>query len=194
MLALLSSLPAAVPVLAAATPAPAATAPPPSGRAPAPAAHREDLLTASARTAAPLSRWRWPLTGRSRVLRGFTPPPQPWLAGHRGVDLAASPGARVHAAGPGRIGYAGPLAGRGVVTVIHPGGLRTTYLPVRTSVRAGQDVSAGEVIGVVEDASGHCPAGCLHWGLLRERDYLDPLLLLGLGKVRLLPVWPAGPS
>jgi hypothetical protein len=36
---------------------------------------------------------------------------------------------------------------------------------------------------------------CLHWGLRRAAadgyvDYLDPLLLLGLGRVRLLPTDP----
>lgn len=125
------------------------------------------------------------------MLRGFAPPAQPWLAGHRGVDLDAAPGTGVRAAGPGTIGYAGSLAGRGVVTVLHPGGLRTTYLPVRPTVRRGQSVAAGEVVGVLEDSPGHCPASCLHWGLLRDRHYLDPLLLLGHGQVRLLPVWPA---
>ncbi|MFC7644456.1 murein hydrolase activator EnvC family protein [Streptosporangium lutulentum] len=137
----------------------------------------------------PSARWEWPIAGRPRVIRGFAPPPQPWLSGHRGVDLAATPGTEVRAAGPGIIGYAGPLAQRGVVTVLHANGLRTTYLPVQPSVRRGQAVSGGEVIGVVQDVGGHCPAGCLHWGLLREHLYLDPLLLLGHGQVRLLPTW-----
>ncbi|MGV9773180.1 murein hydrolase activator EnvC family protein [Streptosporangium sp. NPDC003464] len=139
----------------------------------------------------PWARWDWPLAGRPRVLRGFAPPAQPWLAGHRGVDLATAPGAEVHAAGAGTVGYAGPLAERGVVTVLHADGLRTTYLPVRPSVRRGQTVGRGEVIGAVQDVPGHCPATCLHWGLLRDDLYLDPLLLLGHGQVRLLPVWPA---
>ncbi|WP_449062995.1 murein hydrolase activator EnvC family protein [Planomonospora algeriensis] len=134
-------------------------------------------------------RWTWPLSGRPRILRSFAPPPQPWLPGHRGVDLAASPGAPVRAAGPGTVGYAGPLAGRGVVTVLHSGGLRTTYLPVHASVRRGRTVERGETIGTVEDAPGHCPTGCLHWGLIHDRRYLDPLLLLGHGQVRLLPLW-----
>lgn len=140
---------------------------------------------------APSSRWEWPLAGRPRVLRGFAPPAQPWLAGHRGTDLSASPGAEVRAAGAGTVGYAGPLADRGVVTVLHPGGLRTTYLPVHPSVRRGQMVATGEMIGTLQDVPGHCPSACLHWGLLRDRAYLDPLLLLGHGQVRLLPLWPA---
>jgi hypothetical protein len=35
---------------------------------------------------------------------------------------------------------------------------------------------------------GHVDASVLHWGLLRGTDYLDPLALLGLERVRLLPL------
>jgi hypothetical protein len=133
--------------------------------------------------------WRWPLAPAPRVLRAYHPPPAPWLPGHRGVDLAARPGQPVYAAGAGRVSYAGRLAGRGVVTLVH-GPLRTTYLPVRPSVRLGQRLAAGDRLGVVEDVRGHCgPRLCLHWGLLRGLVYLDPLSLLGRGPVRLLPVW-----
>ena len=133
--------------------------------------------------------WTWPLRPVPHVVRGFTPPALPWGAGHRGVDLAAAPGSTVYAAGAGQVTFAGSLAGRGVVTITH-GELRTTYLPVRASVRAGSRVTAGQAIGVVENVPGHCPAGCLHWGLLRGPVYLDPLALLGRAPVRLLPVWP----
>ncbi|MGI5160313.1 M23 family metallopeptidase [Microbispora sp. CA-102843] len=137
------------------------------------------------------SRWRWPLSGPTRPIRRFDPPPQRWLAGHRGVDLAARPGEKVVAAGPGVVGLAERVAGRGVVTISHSDGLRTTYLPVRALVRPGDVVAAGQVIGILEeDAAAHCTAPCLHWGLLRGRLYLDPLLLFGLGQVRLLPRWP----
>ncbi|NJP28057.1 M23 family metallopeptidase [Microbispora sp. SCL1-1] len=139
------------------------------------------------------SGWRWPLSGPARPTRRFDPPPQRWLAGHRGVDLAARPGDKVVAAGPGIVGLAERVAGRGVVTISHSDGLRTTYLPVRALVRPGEAVTAGQVIGVVEEnAAAHCTAPCLHWGLLRGRLYLDPLLLFGRGQVRLLPRWPVG--
>lgn len=150
-------------------------------------------LTASGLPAAapgtPEPRWRAPLDGPLRVVRSFRPPALPWLAGHRGVDLAGEPGARVRAAGAGRIGHAGEVAGRGVVTIRHEGGLRTTYLAVRPLVEPGAVVRPGDVIGLLEPLPGHCPAGCLHWGLLRGDRYLDPLLLLGHARVRLLPLW-----
>jgi hypothetical protein len=133
--------------------------------------------------------WQWPLRPQPVILRPFDPPAHPWEAGHRGTDLAARPGQPVYAAGPGRVGFAQDLAGRGVITVIH-GRSRTTYLPVRPSVHAGQVVAAGARIGVVEEILGHCgQSTCLHWGLRQGVDYFDPLTLLGLGPVRLLPWW-----
>jgi hypothetical protein len=135
--------------------------------------------------------WRWPLSPAPRVVRDYAPPPRPWLSGHRGVDLAVRPGQPVYAAGAGRVSYAGQVAGRGVVAVLH-GALRTSYLPVRPAVRPGQPVAAGQRLGVVEDVRGHCgPVLCLHWGLRRGPVYLDPLSLLGRGRIRLLPGWGA---
>ncbi|CAN5656381.1 hypothetical protein BH24ACT13_BH24ACT13_10120 [soil metagenome] len=146
-------------------------------------------LVGSSVAAERASRWQWPLAGTPEVLRYFAPPPVRWAAGHRGVDLAAAPAERVRAAGSGVVGYAGRLAGRGVVTVIH-GGLRTTYEPVTAVVVAGQRVLAGDVIGRLEPATGHCPGrSCLHWGLLRGDVYLDPLLLVRRGPSRLLPIF-----
>jgi pyruvate/2-oxoglutarate dehydrogenase complex dihydrolipoamide acyltransferase (E2) component len=77
------------------------------------------------------------------------------------------------------------LAGRGVVVVVH-GDLRTTYEPLAPSVRVGDAVDAGAVIGRLAEG-GHCP-GCLHWGLLRGDVYLDPVQLVRRGPSRLLPV------
>lgn len=63
--------------------------------------------------------WRSPVPGPLRVARPFQPPPSRYAAGHRGVDLTASAGTVVTAAGDGVVGFAGILAGRGVVTVVH---------------------------------------------------------------------------
>jgi murein DD-endopeptidase MepM/ murein hydrolase activator NlpD len=125
------------------------------------------------------------------VVRGFDPPDQPWLAGHRGVDLLGTIGAAVVTAMAGRVVYAGTLAGRGVVVVSH-GALRTTYLPVTPAVAVGAQVGTGQLIGRL--GGGHaCPGGtCLHWGLKRGDTYLDPLSLLDAGPVRLLPATATG--
>nr|WP_249714558.1 M23 family metallopeptidase [Micromonospora sp. NBRC 107566] len=132
--------------------------------------------------------YRWPLDGSPAVVRPFDPPAARWLAGHRGVDLAATPGAVVRAAGAGSVHFAGRVVDRGVVSVDHPNGLRTTYEPVEPTVRTGEIVSAGAPIGVLMPGHAGCPApACLHWGLRSGSVYLDPLALLGQARVRLLP-------
>jgi murein DD-endopeptidase MepM/ murein hydrolase activator NlpD len=142
------------------------------------------------------SDWSWPLSGAPSVVRGFQPPPRPWLAGHRGVDLLASPGATVFAAGAGRVTFAGWVGGVPVVTVTHQDGRRTTYEPVLAAVVWGQVVARGAILGRVSVGGSHClPRACLHWGLRLGSTYLDPLSLLGAGsEVRLLPLWSADPA
>jgi murein DD-endopeptidase MepM/ murein hydrolase activator NlpD len=138
--------------------------------------------------------WQWPLAGAPTVTRPFDPPDSPYGTGHRGVDLAGAPGLPVLAAHAGRVHYAGILAGRGVVSIDHPGGLRTTYEPLRPTVRAGQRVTAGDPIGSLTPGHPGCPApACLHWGLRRGPDYLNPLSTLHPTAVRLLP-FTAGTS
>jgi murein DD-endopeptidase MepM/ murein hydrolase activator NlpD len=159
---------------------PAAPAPPVSP--PAPGAVR------------PNGRFDWPLRPRPVVGRPFRPPSHPYGPGHRGADLVGGPGLPVTSAGDGVVLYAGQLAGRGVVSVRHAGGLRTTYEPVSPSVRAGRVVHRGEPLGTLLPGHPGCPAAaCLHWGLLRERTYLDPLLLVRATAVRLLP-WTDPPG
>lgn len=148
--------------------------------------------------------WSWPLgPGRPRVVRGFELPANRWDQGHRGVDLLGAVGQDVHAAGEGTVSFAGVLFGRPVVAVDHaaPGRdtLRTTYEPVDPTVRVGDRVKTGAVVGhLAADATdpsvGHCaPLACLHWGLVRgfghSAHYLDPTGLLAQGRVRLLPIW-----
>lgn len=145
------------------------------------------LLTGAPAGAGP--EWRWPVDGAPVVTRRFDPPATPYGPGHRGVDLAAAPGAVVRTAGSGVVSYAGVLAGRGVVVVRHGGGLRTTYEPVVATVAVGQPVRAGDALGGIVAGHRGCPApACLHWGLVQGRHYLDPLSLLGAGQVRLLPL------
>ena len=135
----------------------------------------------------------WPLDPEPEVVRGFEPPAGPYAPGHRGVDLAGAPGQPVLAALPGTVGFAGSIGGKPVVTVLH-GGRRTTYEPVVATVGRGHQVAAGDVLGRLTVTDGHCfPAACLHWGLIEDETYLDPLTLVGGGPVRLLPLWREDP-
>jgi murein DD-endopeptidase MepM/ murein hydrolase activator NlpD len=130
----------------------------------------------------------WPLPPVPEVVAAFDPPATPYGRGHRGVDLAGWVGAPVMAALPGTVTYAGPLAGRGVVVVDH-GPTRTTYQPVTASAAVGDVVGAGAVVGHLVVGGSHCaPRACLHWGWVEGETYLDPLLLVGAGPVRLLPL------
>ena len=119
--------------------------------------------------------WLPPISA-APVISAFDPPPQRWLAGHRGVDLRAPTGTAVTAAGAGRVRFAGDVAGRGVVVLDH-GDLVTTYEPVAAQVAVGDAVAAGAPIGVI-GSGGHCSDRCLHWGAKRGEEYLDPLWLL----------------
>jgi len=119
------------------------------------------------------------------VVRGFDPPAHDWLSGHRGVDVAGQVGDIVVAAAAGRVRFAGTVAGQGVVSIDH-GEVVTTYEPVEPLVAVGDLVLPGDPIGRL--AGGHlCPASaCLHWGLKRGAEYLNPLSLLGSQEVRLI--------
>lgn len=133
-------------------------------------------------------RFGWPLAPPHPVLRPFEAPDSPYGPGHRGVDLGGSPGEAVLAAGAGVVVFAGQLAGRGVVSVDHANGLRTTYEPLAPTVTTGQRVGAGAVLGRLRPGHARCPvAACLHWGARRGDEYLDPLALVSSGRVRLLP-------
>lgn len=136
----------------------------------------------------------WPLQPVPEVAAPFDPPDSPYGPGHRGVDLRGSPGQVVHAALAGTVTYAGPLAGVGVVVVDHVA-TRTTYQPVSASVALGTTVPAGAPIGTLTLPGSHCfPRACLHWGWIEGQTYLDPLLLVGAGPVRLLPLWRDQPA
>ncbi|MDN2501814.1 M23 family peptidase, partial [Nocardia nova] len=145
-------------------------------------------------SAAPPAGFGWPLEPRPAVVRGFDKPPHDWLPGHRGVDLAGADGQPVLAAGAGIVVFAGEVGGKPVVSVDHPGGLRTTYEPVRAGVPVGRRVERGAVLGMLQSGHAGCPGVCLHWGLRRGRDYLDPLGLVRHAPVRLKPVRPPAPS
>ncbi len=138
---------------------------------------------------APSGRWTWPLAPRPEVRRRFLPPAHAWSPGHRGVDLAAAVGQPVLTAGAGTVTFSGVVAGRGVVTVRHAGGLRTTYEPVDGRAAVGTTVRRGDRLGTLSAAPGHCqPLACLHWGAVSGDTYRDPLALLDPGHPVLLPM------
>lgn len=155
------------------------------------------LLSATLVSAVPAvadeGRLEWPLRPPPAIVRTFDAPPQDWHPGHRGVDLAGAPGQPVYAAGAATVVFAGLLAGRPVVSLAHPGGLRTSYEPVRAAVRTGEQVTADTVIGALLAGHPGCrAAACLHWGAMwgpaSGAHYVDPLGLLRSTPIRLKPL------
>ena len=130
--------------------------------------------------AAPDRAWQSPLHPLI-VERPFLAPSGPYAPGHRGADLAASPGAIVRAPASGVVRVAGRVALKAVISIEHPHvilgrtGWRTTYEGVLAGVTVGDRVHTGDPIGVV---ILHAHSGGIHWGLKNGRAYADPLRLL----------------
>ncbi|WP_198393680.1 D-alanyl-D-alanine carboxypeptidase family protein [Brevibacterium yomogidense] len=122
------------------------------------------------------------------VVRGFDPPEENWQAGHRGVDIAALPGEPIRAPAHGTVRYAGVVAGKPLVSVT----VRDWVMSVENvdaSVRTGDDVYPGHVIGAVSSPS-HCDDGCVHVGVWPDGEktsYVDPMPFFGRGDTILLP-------
>jgi murein DD-endopeptidase MepM/ murein hydrolase activator NlpD len=136
-------------------------------------------LTLSAPAPQDEGRFSWPLSPTPQVTRAFQLPTTPYGPGHRGVDLAAAPAQPVLATGAGVVTFASSLAGRGVITIDHDGDLKTTYEPVTPTVTTGAQVHAGQQIGTVLPGHPDCSAPvCLHWGVRRAQEYLNPLTLI----------------
>lgn len=144
---------------------------------------------------------RSPLAAPISVVTAFDPPAERWLSGHRGVDLSVAPLETVLAPADGTVVFAGAVGGRPVLSIEHAGDLRTTYEPVRATVRAGDRVAGGDPVGHV--LAGHlgCPVeACLHWGARvasggpsrDDDDYVDPLSLVAADDrpIRLKPTLP----
>lgn len=133
--------------------------------------------------------WEWPLAPRPAVMRAFDPPDKPWMSGHRGVDLGAvHDGVPVTAPESGTVSFRGVVVDRPVITIDHGNGLRSSFEPVESSLMTGDTVAKGDGIGTL--LPGHCGTrSCVHWGVRRGEDYVNPLeFVLDLRPSILLPL------
>ncbi len=122
--------------------------------------------------------WSWPVVGP--VIRGFDPPDTPFGSGHRGIDIAVAVGSPVRAPTAGRVAFAGPVGGRLFLTIDHGLGLESTYSWLdAVTVRRGDPISRGQVIG--RSGTGHAGALVphLHFGVRLLDVYVDPFDYLG---------------
>lgn len=136
------------------------------------------LLTAAAPPPAPDPPWRWPVDGARRVVEPFRAPAHDYGPGHRGLDVAADPGAVVRAPADGVVAFRGVVVDRPLITIEHADGLVTTLEPVSSLLAPGTPVAAGDEVGVVA-SGGHTLPGALHIGVRLDGVYINPMLLFG---------------
>ncbi|WP_017666571.1 M23 family metallopeptidase [Sandarakinorhabdus sp. AAP62] len=121
--------------------------------------------------------FRWPLPGR--IISGFGPKPGGRF--NDGVNLKASPGEAVRAAGDGVVAYAGDaIPGFGnLLLVKHAGGWVSAYAHNEALLVArGARVKAGEVVARAGQ-SGAVAEPQLHFELRRGRAPVDPAKVIG---------------
>lgn len=140
--------------------------------------------TSPAAERAPSPRFAHPVD--AAVIEGFGATSQPYGPGNRGLDYGVRAGSTVRSVGPGRVVFAGWVAGRRFVTVQHPDGLRSSYSYLsRIDVRVGQSVRMSTPLGLTSEE--------FQLGFRRGAIYIDPAPLLGRvirRRIRLVP--PAG--
>ncbi|MEZ3158731.1 M23 family metallopeptidase [Microbacterium sp. BWR-S6Y] len=118
--------------------------------------------------------WTWPVAP-VRIVRPYEAPAHPYGPGHRGIDVV---GTDVLAPADGVVAFRGEVAGRGVLTIDHGGGLVSSYEPVDSDLAVSDHVRKGQRIAVVS-RGGHTAPGTVHLGVRLKGEYINPLLLLG---------------
>lgn len=145
--------------------------------------------------------YAWPVEGP--VIRSFEPPPDPFGAGHRGIDIGAFFGTELVAAEDGIVAFAGWVGGSLFISIDHEDGVRSTYSWLSVvDVSEGQVVQRGQAIGNTGQGHPGVPAPHLHFGTRIGDTYIDPMLMLERGSVagliHLAPLaqgpWPRPPS
>jgi murein DD-endopeptidase MepM/ murein hydrolase activator NlpD len=120
----------------------------------------------------------------TRVTSGFSlarfhPFLQAWRA-HKGVDFAAPSGTPVHAAGAGKVVFAGMQGGYGNVVILqHGGAYSTAYAHLSRfapGVRPGAHVSQSDVVGYV-GMTGWATGPHLHYEFRVDNVQKDPLTI-----------------
>lgn len=116
--------------------------------------------------------FRAPVT--APVRQSFDEPDGPYGRGHRGLDYDVHRGDPVHAIGDGTVVYVGTVVGNRFVTVLHAGGLRSTYGYLGSvTVHRGQRVTTGDLLAASSTR--------LLLTIRSGQRYVDPERLIGTG-------------
>lgn len=116
-------------------------------------------------------RFSWPVSGP--VVSPFGPR---WGRMHEGIDIAVGTGVPIGSAGSGTVIVAGWVGGYGnLVVVSHGGSVSTAYGHMsRISVRTGQRVNTGDVLGAV-GCTGHCYGPHVHFEVRVNGAAVNPV-------------------
>jgi murein DD-endopeptidase MepM/ murein hydrolase activator NlpD len=129
---------------------------------------------------------QWPMGGVVTQEFGCTGfPVEPPLGNcahfHTGIDIATTYGTPIHAAGAGKVIFAGqsPYDPAYIVIIAHSASLVTWYAHIVTNipVHVGQYVLAGQVIAY-EGCTGWCTGPHLHWAVQLNGTWENPRLFL----------------
>ena len=102
---------------------------------------------------------------------------------HTGLDIACEEGTSVSAAGNGKVTSVDESSTLGtVMTIEHNGGITTKYASLKdVKLKAGDAVSAGDIIGTVTAVPSECAdQSHLHFEAYKNGHPADPLVALGL--------------
>ncbi len=138
--------------------------------------------------------WQRPVEGAP--LRSFSLGPNPYAGGqHRGVDLAAAPGAPVRSACAGRVSFAGRVPGGGLTVSVRCGRHVATYQQLGAiAVRRGRAVVPGMPVGAAgRSIDARTRRAHVHLGVRVAANgrYIDPLDLIGAARPAVPPLPPA---
>ncbi|MEO5586121.1 MAG: M23 family metallopeptidase [Novosphingobium sp.] len=121
------------------------------------------------------ARFAWPLSGTVR--RSYA---KSGRAAHPGIDIVARAGTAVRAAAAGKVIFAGnePQQYGNLVVIDHGQGWHSAYAFLdRATVREGEQVRAGERVGLV-GRTGRATRDELHFEVRRDNRPVDPAPLL----------------
>ncbi|HEY4227849.1 MAG TPA: peptidoglycan DD-metalloendopeptidase family protein [Candidatus Limnocylindrales bacterium] len=130
----------------------------------------------------------WPMAGRVTQEFGCTgfwaePPLGNCAHFHTGIDIANAMDTPIHAAGAGKVIWAGrsPYDTAWIVIIAHSSHLVTWYGHIDNSpgpvVHAGQYVAKGQVIAY-EGCTGNCTGPHLHWAVQLDGHWVNPRLFV----------------
>lgn len=103
------------------------------------------------------------------------------IAFHSGIDFSADPGTQIHAAGGGKVSFAGWVSELGnVIEIDHGNGLLSRYAHCsRLIAKQGDIVTPGLLIAEV-GSTGRSTGPHLHFEVLKDGMFVDPMQYLNL--------------